>query len=95
MTCLSAVIARSEATKQSILLLRRDGLLRGACHRARIRATRWLAMTANYNDDHCVTAHLIARRLPQLATKMNSAVQKWHTFFAQNVIARCGLLSEN
>ena len=26
---------------------RRDGLLRGACHRARIRATRWLAMTAS------------------------------------------------
>src|SRR4030088_1734518 len=25
--------------------LRRDGLLRGAWHRARIRATRWLAMT--------------------------------------------------
>ncbi len=25
---------------------RQDGLLRGACHRARIRATRWLAMTA-------------------------------------------------
>jgi hypothetical protein len=25
--------------------LRRHGLLRGACHRARIRATRWLAMT--------------------------------------------------
>ena len=24
---------------------RRHGLLRGACHRARIRATRWLAMT--------------------------------------------------
>jgi hypothetical protein len=23
----------------------RYGLLRGACHRARIRATRWLAMT--------------------------------------------------
>ena len=35
----------SEATKQSISPLRRDGLLRGACHRARIRATRWLAMT--------------------------------------------------
>ncbi len=33
------------ATKQSILPLRRHGLLRGACHRARIRATRWLAMT--------------------------------------------------
>jgi hypothetical protein len=25
--------------------LRHYGLLRGACHRARIRATRWLAMT--------------------------------------------------
>ncbi len=27
------------------ILLRHNGLLRGACHRARIRATRWLAMT--------------------------------------------------
>ena len=27
---------------------RRDGLLRGACHRARVRATRWLAMTARF-----------------------------------------------
>src|SRR5439155_5176689 len=26
---------------------RKNGLLRGACHRARIRATRWLAMTEN------------------------------------------------
>jgi hypothetical protein len=43
---MSAVIARSEATKQSILsCLLFYGLLRGACHRARIRATRWLAMT--------------------------------------------------
>jgi hypothetical protein len=34
------------ATKQSTLFFwRHDGLLRGACHRARIRATRWLAMT--------------------------------------------------
>src|SRR5260370_41681812 len=41
----SAVIARSEATKQSTLPLPHYGLLRGACHRARIRATRWLAMT--------------------------------------------------
>jgi len=37
------VIARSGATKQSSFFLRRHGLLcRGACHRARIRATRWL-----------------------------------------------------
>ena len=40
-----AVIARSFATKQSTLSLPPHGLLRGACHRARIRATRWLAMT--------------------------------------------------
>src|SRR4030081_1945033 len=41
------VMARSEATKQSTLLFcgANHGLLRGACHRARIRATRWLAMT--------------------------------------------------
>jgi hypothetical protein len=53
----SYVIARSQrvrpsagpminsATKQSNLPLRGNGLLRGACHRARGRATRWLAMT--------------------------------------------------
>jgi hypothetical protein len=39
------VIARSEATKQSTLPSLLHGLLRGPCHRARIRATRWLAMT--------------------------------------------------
>jgi hypothetical protein len=41
-----AVIARSasdEAIQLSFLPL--NGLLRGACHRARSRATRWLAMT--------------------------------------------------
>src|SRR5580700_6229224 len=36
---------KADATKQSTLALRRHGLLRGACHRARIHATRWLAMT--------------------------------------------------
>src|SRR5258708_20494610 len=42
----TVVIARS-ASDEAIQLLesRRYGLLRGACHRARIRATRWLAMT--------------------------------------------------
>src|SRR5260370_26101820 len=33
-----------------------DGLLRGACHRARIRATRWLAMTY---DDYLLTGNLL------------------------------------
>src|SRR5260370_35337411 len=41
-----AVIARSEANEAiHSFFPRRDGLLRGACHRARVRATRWLAMT--------------------------------------------------
>ena len=35
----------SKATKQSTLVFAASGLLRGACHRARVRATRWLAMT--------------------------------------------------
>jgi hypothetical protein len=35
---------RSEAIH--LATQRKNGLLRGACHRARIRATRWLAMTA-------------------------------------------------
>jgi len=39
---------RSEAIHSS--LARRDGLPRGACHRARIRATRWLAMTADMHS---------------------------------------------
>src|SRR5258708_36323626 len=49
---LSSVIARSKATKQSSFLCRGDkaGLLRGACHRARVRATRWLAMTIRKNQ---------------------------------------------
>src|SRR4030081_630049 len=37
---------RDEAIHSSFT--RRDGLLRGACHRARIRATRWLAMTTKH-----------------------------------------------
>ena len=32
----------ASAAKQSIAPQRKNGLLRGACHRARIRATRWL-----------------------------------------------------
>jgi hypothetical protein len=46
----SAVIARSIATKQSTLPLSPDGLIRGACLRARIRATRWLAMTGDRSN---------------------------------------------
>src|SRR5437016_3449567 len=44
----STSLRGAPATKQSILSARtlQAGLLRGACHRARSRATRWLAMTA-------------------------------------------------
>jgi hypothetical protein len=37
---------RSDEAIQLLLRFGEAGLLRGACHRARIRATRWLAMTA-------------------------------------------------
>ena len=41
-----ASLRGATATKQSRLLPRKySGLLRGACHRARVRATRWLTMT--------------------------------------------------
>src|SRR5882757_9739304 len=33
----------------------KGGLLRGACHRARIRATRWLAMTAGAMDHSSIS----------------------------------------
>jgi hypothetical protein len=45
---LSVVIARSDSDEAIHLsALPHYGLLRGACHRARIRATRWLAMTVS------------------------------------------------
>src|SRR5258705_11596037 len=47
------------AHKQSILSLR-DGWLRGACHRARIRATRWLAMTVS--NSNAPNATLVRRK---------------------------------
>ena len=43
---LFAVIARSACDEAIQLVLEEAGLLRGACRRARVRATRWLAMTA-------------------------------------------------
>jgi hypothetical protein len=45
--CIQPSLRGALATKQSSFLFRgaKAGLLRGACHRARVRATRWLAMT--------------------------------------------------
>ncbi len=48
------VIARSTCDEAiHPFFSRRDGLLRGACHRARVRATRWLAMTPVRRDQAC------------------------------------------
>ncbi len=44
------LIVIASVAKQSILSSQLHGLLRGACHRVRIRATRWLAMTAGYTS---------------------------------------------
>ena len=44
----SPSLREARATKQSSFLLAAFGLLRGACHRARNCATRWLAMTGEY-----------------------------------------------
>jgi hypothetical protein len=63
----SCVIARSERDEAIYSsLARRDGLLRGACHRARVRATRWLAMTTGLfeiESEICAKAVIAARRI--------------------------------
>src|SRR5437879_6420564 len=42
--------------------VRRDGLLRGACHRAGVRPTRWLAMTEDWPRGMTATLIRVARR---------------------------------
>ena len=49
------------ATKQSILRMWRDGLLRGACHRAALGAD-----PSARNDDSATSHHALTRRLPGL-----------------------------
>src|SRR5437868_437128 len=44
---LTIVIARARRQRNPVSC-KISGLLRGACHRARIRATRWLAMTFEF-----------------------------------------------
>jgi hypothetical protein len=46
--CLNVIANEAKRRSNPLFLARQDGLLRGACHRARIRATRWLAMTTKY-----------------------------------------------
>src|ERR1700722_10798985 len=45
----SLVVIASAAKQSTLAFLSPHGLLRGACHRARMRATRWLAMTVRYD----------------------------------------------
>ena len=47
MYCFGLCEEQSDEAIQYLLYIT-SGLLRGACHRARIRATRWLAMTVSY-----------------------------------------------
>jgi hypothetical protein len=57
---LSAFITFLMAGDPDSFFLLLHGLLRGACHRARIRATRWLAMTQTHL---CILAARCARGL--------------------------------
>jgi hypothetical protein len=57
---------RGAKRRSNPVLLRSDGLLRGACHRARVRATRWLAMTAAYSP--LIIPASIRRRLKRRAS---------------------------
>src|SRR6266851_9875304 len=54
---------REAATNQSMLSSRRDGLLRGVWHRARLRATRWFAMTESTGGDGSHYGTPLGRRL--------------------------------
>jgi hypothetical protein len=51
---LPIVIARAKRRSNpfSLTSAKKAGLLRGACHRARVRATRWLAMTLKYSSSN-------------------------------------------
>jgi hypothetical protein len=64
----TTVIARSAATKQSRATRAAPGLLRGACHRAGIRPTRWLAMTERMREfpPQLIIHHFSQRDLYQL-----------------------------
>src|SRR5258705_13379061 len=71
MTTVFSVIARSVATKQSSSRRKKRGLLCGTCHRARIRATRWLAMTVLDSVPHHTP-------LPRIAHQCGVAIDTVH-----------------
>jgi len=86
---------------------RRDGLLRGACHRARIRATRWLAMTAlssRTNAYHILRRHRPRRRAIQYSETsvmdsqscgvLDTRLRGYDGFVWRSAVRRiCGLLA--
>ena len=65
-SCCLPSLRRSEATKQIQVFILFSGLLRGACHRAGVRPTRWLAMTAFL--ELCVCLFNPARPYPRTLT---------------------------
>src|SRR5215813_15162436 len=62
----SAEARRAKAEAIQLSCRGEAGLLRGACHRARIRATRWLAMTVGEIDStsihHALGCEVTPRR---------------------------------
>jgi hypothetical protein len=76
---------------------RRDGLLRGGCHRARIRATRWLAMTTQQPVGPLATTPKVRPRRMGPAPVRNCAlggddieIGHWRTVSADVLICRHG-----
>src|ERR1700704_304675 len=64
---------RSDEVIQLLFSDNIDGLLHGACHRARIRATRWLAMTES-TDIPVIPRCAIAHRGMTVTTERESHV---------------------
>src|SRR5260370_7786255 len=64
--CTSASLRGAERRSNPALVMPCYGLLRGACHRARIRATRWLAMTVGAPLPRALIARLAHRDIALL-----------------------------
>src|SRR3979411_1441856 len=75
----------ASGAKQSIVVMEKDGLLRrGACHRARIRATRWLlAMTENVK--------LRAFRSYQSSSPKKITLADFHPVMAKDAVSGGGV----
>src|ERR1700730_792719 len=80
--CAFFVICEERSDEAIQLTLLRYGLLRGACHRARVRATRWLAMTIRTSSRRADLEQLAVvagfQRNPQLAAAIQPGHHRHH-----------------